>query len=177
MTDPRLDGLYLEWLYDQVADSSTTDPSLTYWKLVRQLFGKEFIWLIPNDDNRLEDGKALRYEFVQDVDPDGVDRDWMTMGCSVLELLVGLSKRLAFEAGGEPHFWFWKMIENLGISRCSDDRRLLKTRINQIFDRVMYREYHANGHGGLFPLKRPSKDQTKVELWYQLCAYVLEQSE
>jgi hypothetical protein len=171
-----LDELYFIWLYRQVANPDIRDPSLTYWKLLKELFTKEFIWLIPNDDNRIGDGKALRSEFVQDEDLSDVDRDWAELGCSVLELMLGLARRLAFEAEGEPHFWFWIMMENLGINKYSDEWRLPRKHIQKILDRVIFRTYKENGVGGFFPLKHPEQDQRKVELWYQLSAYVLEQS-
>lgn len=178
MTIQPLDELYLTWLYRQVADPDITVPSLTYWKLLRHLYTTEFVWLVPNDDNRLEDGKALRVDFVYDEDLHDVDLEWAELGCSALELMVGLSRRLAFEAEGEPHFWFWRMMENLGIHRYSDDwKRFPRTHVDKILDRVMFRTYKPNGVGGFFPLKNPDKDQTQVELWYQLSAYVLEQNE
>lgn len=175
MTAEPLDELYFVWLYRQVASPDITEPSLTYWKLLKELFTKEFVWLIPNDDNRLEDGKELRAEFLREESIHDVDRGWIELGCSVLELMIGLSRRLAFEAEGEPHYWFWHMIDNLGIGY-SDSERFPKTTIRNKIDKLIFRTYGKDGRGGLFPLNHPSKDQRKVELWYQLSAYVLEQS-
>lgn len=171
-----LDERYFVWLYSQVADPDLASPSLTYWKLLKILFTREFTWQIPHDDNRSEDGKALRFEFMQDLRLDEVDDDWMNLGCSMLELLVGLSRRLAFEAGGEPHYWFWHLMENLGIHRYSDAKRLPKKRIEAVLDGVIFRTYKPDGEGGLFPLRHADEDQRQVELWYQLSAYVLQQS-
>lgn len=171
-----LDERYFVWLYGQVADPDIENPSLTYWKLLKALFTKEFTWVIPNDDNRSEDGKALRFEFMQDLLLDDVDEDWMDLGCSMLELMVGLSRRLAFEDDGEPHYWFWRMMENLGLHRYSDNRRLLRRKIDVVLDTVIHRTYKPNGEGGFFPLRETDQDQRQVELWYQLSAYVLEQS-
>jgi hypothetical protein len=39
------------------------------------------------------------------------------------------------------------------------------------------REYFPSGKGGLFPLENPREDQTKVEIWYQMHAYVMENYE
>lgn len=172
-----LDETYLIWLYSQVADPDLKEPSLTFWKLFRELFTKEFVWTIPNDDNRLEDGKALRQEFILDECLEAVDRDWVELGCSFLELMVGLSRRLAFEAGGEPYYWFWVLAENLNLHVYSDDRRLIKTHINKALEQVIFRTYEKNGRGGFFPLRHPGRDQRKVELWDQMGAYVLEQGE
>jgi hypothetical protein len=178
MSEP-LDESYLVWLYRQVADSNAKDPSLTYWNLLRTLFKQEFVWVVPNDDNRLEDGKDLRLEFLREshIDHADVDDDWIGLGCSVLELMVGLSRRLAFEADGEPYYWFWRLMENIGLQRYSDSHRLPIHHIEDVLERVIFRQYNYNGHGGFFPLKFAQEDQRNVELWYQLNAYVLELEE
>lgn len=175
MTQP-LDERYFVWLYSQVADPDLTHPSLTYWKLLRVLFTKEFTWSIPKDENRSEDGKELRIEFAQDLRLDEVDDDWMDLGCSMLELLVGLAKRLYWETDGKVHYWFWRLMENLGLHQYSDNKRLPKKRIEAVLDCIILRTYKPNGEGGLFPLRHAEMDQRQAELWYQLSAYVLEQS-
>ena len=176
MNNEPLDELFLTWLYSQVADPSIKNSSLSYWKLLRQLYTKEFVWMIPNDDNRIEDGKDLRIEFLQSQGIQDADLQWIELGCSVLELMVGLSRRLAFEAEGESHYWFWQLIDNLDLLRCNDRRPYSRNRVENILDIVILRQYDRKGRGGFFPLKSPHEDQRQVELWYQLSAYVLEQS-
>lgn len=170
-----LDELYFTWLYEQVADSSAVDPSRTYWHLIRFLYKKEFVWMIPNDDNRVEDGKDLRVEFAEQSNLRRVDRGWMRLPCSFLELLIGLSRRLSFNYKGEPRGWFWHMLGNIGLGQCTDVRLLPAQDIDEVLDRVIWRTYEPNGIGGLFPLQEPCQDQRSVELWYQLSAYILEQ--
>jgi hypothetical protein len=170
-----LDGLYFEWLYRQVADPNLADPSLTYWKLFKVLFETEFQWFIPHDDNRLLDGKELRVEFLHDQHLEAeATAEWTEIGCSMLELMIGLARRLSFEAERQPFYWFWVMAKNVGIQQYSDDWRLPVNRIKTILDKVINREYEPTGRGGFFPLKNPKRDQRQVELWYQLSAYVLE---
>lgn len=175
MNEP-LDELYLVWLYSQVADTEVVDPSMTHWKLLKQLYTREFVSLVPNDENRLEDGRDLRLEFMDELDVDNVDREWSELGCSMLELMVGLSRKLAFEAEGEPHYWFWHLMDNIGLQKYYDNRRLPRKHVDDVLDRVIYRTYDSDGRGGFFPLDHPRKDQRKVELWYQMSAYVLELS-
>lgn len=172
---PPLDELYFQWLYSQVGSVKVKDQSKTYWELLKQLHKKEFVWVVPNDDNRVEDGRDLRMEFLAEQGIDATDSYWLRMGCSMLELLVGLSRRLAFEADGEPRGWFWHMMDNLGLRIYSDARILSTDRINEILDRVIWRTYEPDGVGGIFPLKHPKQDQREVELWYQLSAYLLEE--
>jgi len=174
--DKPLDELYFTWLYDQVGDTRIMNPNRTYWRMLRLMFDKEFVWFVPNDDNRIADGKDLRYEFVDAAELNDVDLDWVHKGCSMFELFVGLSRRLSFEADGEPSDWFWHMVDNLGLRRFTDNRYFGDEEIDEVLERVIWRTYGYDGSGGLFPLKNPSQDQRKVELWYQLSAYLIERA-
>lgn len=174
-----LDELYFTWLCSQVADLEETDSSLTYWQLLRQLYNKPFFAVkgMVKDENRAEEGVDLRLEFIRKRRIRDPDRDWIEMDCSMLELMVGLARELSFEileAGSKPHYWFWKLVENLGLIRCTDLSRYPRNHVDQILDDVIYRRYAKSGLGGFFPLQQPDRDQRDVELWYQLCAYVLE---
>lgn len=173
---PPLDELYFIWLSSLVSDSNVREPSLTHEKLLKQLFTKEFVWIIPNDDNRMEDGKDLRVEFISREGLGEVDPNWMQLGCSVLELMIGLARHLEFMGGGEADQWFWQLVENLGLSKFNDKRRYPRGHIDEILDSVIWRTYNPNGLGGFFPLQNPDEDQTRVELWYQLCSYVNERN-
>lgn len=178
--DEPLDELYIKWLYRQVASIRYTNPARTYWSLIRHLFTKEYVWLVPNDDNRMEDGRDLRNEFIRDCDVDPGPQ-WMGIGCSMLEMLIGLSRRLAFEAEGESRGWFWEMLENLDLRHYTDayyeeaDRDQVEC-VEEILDGVIWRTFEPNGRGGLFPLKYPEDDQRYVEIWYQLSYYLLERA-
>lgn len=174
MSHQPLDESYFIWLYSQVGDTRIKNRSRTYWNILRQLFKKEFIWFVPNDDNRVEDGKDLRYEFVDQSNLMDVDRDWMNLGCSMLEMLVGLSRRLVDLADGEPRDWFWHILRNLELADHNDSVSYNQQDVDDILDRVIWRTYEPDGRGGLFPLKNAQEDQRKVEIWYQFCAYILE---
>jgi hypothetical protein len=174
-----LDDLYLEWLYAQVASVKLRSPSKTYWHLFRQLFRKEFVWLVPNDDNRVEDGRELRHEFLSFTGIRDVDPHWFDLGCSVLEMLIALARRCAFQTEATEEEWFWKLMDNLDLTKFNDawykaehNEALIDERMN----RLINREYSYDGsYGGLFPLHNPERDQRDVEIWYQMSAYLLEQ--
>jgi hypothetical protein len=172
--DAPLDELYFQWLYNQIGGSKSENPNRTYWRMLRTLYCKEFVWIVPNDDNRIADGKDLRYEFVDQSGLNDVDLGWIQLPCSMLELLIGLSRRLSFEAEGEPRDWFWHMIENLRLLVYKDSKPWPEQSVHDILDRVIWRTYEPSGHGGIFPLSYAQEDQRKVELWYQMCAYILE---
>lgn len=170
-----LDELYFLWLCDQVGTAHhRNDPSTAYYKLLKLLHCKEFVWFIPNDDNRAEDGRDLRKEFSEHEQIQILEPGWMKLSCDMLELLIALSRRLAFEADGEPRAWFWEMINNLGLYEYRDGKRLPLNKIDEILDQVIWRTYEPDGAGGLFPLREAREDQREVELWYQMSAYLLE---
>lgn len=173
-----LDERYFDWLYDQVCSVRWKSPARSYRNLFHILYTHEFIWLIPNDDNRVADGKDLRLRFLEDegITADRRDSHWMALGCSYLELLVAISDRLAFETGRDQSSWFWELLENLGLHQLNDRVDISLDDVEDTLNRVMWRTYDYNGEGGLFPLEFPEEDQRKVELWYQLNAYILERS-
>ena len=178
MAEP-LDERYLRWLYSQVASVKLKNPTRTYWSLMRSLFTTEFVWLVPNDDNRLEDGRDLRYEFIEEEGIDIVDHDWMTIGCSLLEMLIGLARRLVFESDDESGVgeWFWHLIGNLNLDNFNDEHfqsEQQQAYVNHVLETLVWRNYRSDGFGGLFPLRDPQEDQRKVEIWYQLSNYLLE---
>lgn len=133
------------------------------------MFHREFVWLVPNDDNRIGDALDLRREFW------GEGRFLPQEGVSILEILVALSRRAAWNGGGEAPDWVWIFIRNLHLNKYSDpltDRK--KDSVEEILEHFVWRNYAPNGEGGLFPLTETEHDQTKVELWYQMHAYIME---
>ena len=46
--------------------------------------------------------------------------------------------------------------------------------IDEILNKFIDRTYRASGYGGLFPLRHSKEDQRKVEIWYQMAAYLIE---
>src|SRR5690349_14029727 len=93
-----LDAAYLEWLFDLVGPQ---EQGTTHDKLWMHLYQREFVMLVPNDDNRCADGIALRKEFVHSGRMYNPSRHWMEEGCTVLEMLIGVARHLSFTAEGE----------------------------------------------------------------------------
>lgn len=167
------DVRYLTWLYNQVSDVGTRKGPDTFWKLIEQLSAIEFAWFVPNDDNRATDGRELRREWAVEEGAD-VDSDWLEVGCSFLEMLIGLTRHLEFTGGFDAEWWFWKLMNNLDLTGFTDESNFDPQEVEDITSRVIWRTYNRRGVGGLFPLERSRKDQRKVEIWYQLCEYLLQ---
>lgn len=175
---------YFSWLCKLAVPKK---PS--YLLLCQELHKKNFRWSVHNDDNRCEDGLDLRDEFFEEkrLDESFVEvAYWLRDPCTVFEVLVALAKRindLTYDLNHqEDHTakWFHEMLTNLGLNVFTDGYNLghefspvMEAKIDEILEVWMDRTYDFYGHGGLFPLKRrPMKDQTNVEIWYQLMSYL-----
>lgn len=174
----HINGDYYEWLVDLV------DPDNQYLTLLSILFDKTFNYdtakLIPNDDNRIGDALELRESFIKEQlarEPSYLIETFRDQTCSVLEILISLDNRMDDVMGVKRSpKWFWEMIGNLGMGQYNDDHMYEKAfeKIDRILDNWLNREYCKDGRGGLFPLKEPHDNQKKIEIWYQMSAYLLE---
>lgn len=159
---------YFDFLCDLV------DKHNMYSELLVVLHRVEFFSLIPNDDNREEDGKQLRKTFIDEEGQHALSQSDYGP-CTVLEMLIALAFRLEFETAQSRWEkttceWFWILIDNLGLIECGNRTDEIKIKVG-IF---LNRHYNSDGNGGLFPLKNPKKDQRRVEIWYQMSAYIIE---
>lgn len=168
--DESLEILYFEWLYAKI--HLVEIPYNTYSKLLHLLYTTEFVWLLPGDDNRMEDGKDLRLDFIRESGL-ALDISWFDDGCSVLEMLVGFSRRASFQTDIPEQTWFWRFISNLGLADATDDE-FDPQGVELILSDFVWRTYDYDGFGGLFPLQDPREDQRGVEIWYQFCEYIIE---
>lgn len=148
--------------------------------LLETLHSMEFSALIPNDDNRYEDGLQLREDYYDSMR--GGLLAPLSGPCTVLEMLIALSFRLEFESAQSywektPREWFWVLIDHLSLDPCANFTLSIDEYRHKIEENVtvlVKRRYKSNGEGGLFPLKNPKNDQKKVEIWYQMSAFILE---
>lgn len=176
-----LDEKYFAWLYRKIGAVSNRNPERGHWELAKQLYNTEFLYFVPNDVNRAIDGLELRDEFFDKHPNIEYDDIWINLECSMLEMLIALSRRANYHTddgalSGGVGGWFWELMSNANLSRYTDaiwsDGCLEET--NRILKRINDRTYNTNGRGGLFPLAHPDLDQRKVELWYQMSAYLIE---
>jgi hypothetical protein len=162
----KLDYEYFDWLTAQI----WIPNQRSYGELFSRMHNFEFVWFVPNDDNRLQDGLDLRAEFLN-----GAKSNLALQWATLLEVLVALSRRIAWTAGGDAERWAWTLLKNLRLNKADDPLTEAKeTRINETLYALVWRTYDKSGRGGFFPLKRPTKDQTKLEIWDQMNAYIIE---
>lgn len=170
MSEP-IEESYFNWLRAKVLSPT----NMQYQDLLRELHRTEFVWLIPGDRNRAEDGLELRLDFGVEsrLDP---DPEWQHIGCSILEMLFAFAKRASFQTDNPPKDWFWEFITNLDLGELrhvlNEDDILF---VDDVLQKFIWRTYDPSGLGGMFPMRWPKQDQTKVEIWYQFCEYLDDQ--
>lgn len=174
MSEP-LENLYFNWLCGRVIRLENPTPSLRFDKLLRFLHNTEFVWLLPGDDDRAEDGVELRQDFTTEAGLEGQE-DWLHVPCSVLEMLIAFSKRCEFATDVSYREWFWEFIENLELREFNDASDFDEVRIAEILYTFVWRQYDYYGRGGIMPMESSRQDQTKVEMWYQFCDYLIDQN-
>lgn len=172
---------YFEWLCDLI---HVDQGDRSYRILAKELYSRDFYYFIPHDENRAQDGLDLRDEYLSEC---GLTEHYVDLGdCSVLEMMIGLARRMSFDTidpyngrqGDLTTYWFWEMVDNIGLMDYSDDCYESyggDWQVDDILTRLLDRKYRRNGEGGLFPLRLSRGDQRKVELWYQASAYLAEQ--
>lgn len=166
---------YFEWMYNLMCEGRFA-KTITYRHLFTFLHETEFIYFIPHDENRAEDGIDLRYRFC--LHHDCEDLEYCLDGpCTVLEMMVALAIRCEErimsdpEKGDRTAQWFWSMIRSLGLGSMTD-YNYNEWLVNDVVTRFLEREYDPDGKGGLFTIKRWNRDARDAEIWHQLMAYL-----
>lgn len=162
---------YDDWLYALVDLPS-------HIMLLRQLHDTEYHAVIDNDDSRIGDGFLLRDIYVNNEWCHDDANRLYRMPCSVLELLIGVAYRIENELAQSEYEKtmdevFYDLLDNLDILYL-DDAHFKTSVVAERVDVFMNRTYNPNGHGGLFPLNTTDRDQTRVELWNQMHAWLVE---
>lgn len=180
MTQAKIRSFYFDWMLDKVCVNQEYKES-SYHSLLLYLFNKDFIWILPMDSNRQEDGIDLRYRFGQEEnysDP-MISSLLDDRPCSILEMMAALAIRCEEQYARDPDIgdrtsiWFWEMIDSLGLSDMTEDRFDIYY-VEEMVNRFLNRDYAPNGYGGLFTLKHPPENLKNVDIWYQMCYYLNE---
>lgn len=179
MTRRNFKDEYFEWMFDLVCCGKYA-KAISYKKLLTYLHDVEFIYSIPNDANRADDGIDLRRRFSYECCLDDYirnPREELGESCSVLEMMIALAIRCEESIMDDPRIgnrtgqWFWKMVNNLGLGSMTDDRFNINT-VKELIERFLNRDYEPDGYGGLFTVRDYDRDLRDVEIWIQLCWYL-----
>lgn len=166
---------YFEWMYDLMCEGRFA-KTITYRQLFTFLYDTEFVYFVPHDENRAQDGIDLRYRYCVLHKCEDLER-YLGGPCSVLEMMVALAIRCEErimcdpEKGDRTAQWFWSMMTSLGLSSMNDTN-YNEWLVNDVITRFLNREYDPDGKGSLFTIKRWNRDARTVEIWHQLMAYL-----
>ena len=173
---------YFDWMVCLVNDDYYTGGR-SFDTLLYCLNQWDFTYILAMDENRALDGENLRYRFERETGDsieDVLNGCYDGARCSVLEMMVALAIRceehimINQDIGNRAGRWFWKMIENLGLIDMDDDH-FNDEYLDFVIERLLNREYDADGNGGLFVIEHDRRrDMRKIDIWYQMMAYLTE---
>ena len=175
MTHKEIINDYFEWLFETV-DNERSDIDNSYRDLLIYLHDVDFICINPRDQDRAADGIDLRRRFALEYGfrdtPDCLDRP-----CSVLEMMIALAIRCEetimddTSVGDRTRQWFWRMISNLDLNSMTN-RNFDIDYVEYAVSTFLYRDYEADGRGGLFHIRNCSSNLRHVEIWTQMLWYL-----
>lgn len=174
---------YLCWLMNQCQLEAAGPDG--YLSLCEILLDTYFLSLIEFDENRAEEGKALREEWAESVCGDTFDTDLLPYTCTMLELILVMARRMAYEMADSQYEagvgkWVMEILENAGLATFRNDYfetdpEYHGNRIKAILKDIIYRRYLHTGDGGFFPAKfYTTKDYRHMELLTQMNNYLAE---
>lgn len=153
---------YFDWLY-YVYISEKNDELKP---LVLRLFFEDFLWVLEADSNRATCGLDLREQYYN------ATGFWPLEGpCSFLEMVCALADRMVDLVDYEEcsvRDCVFTMLKNAGFM---GDHISVKTIVKRINDRT----YNRHGKGSLFFCPSTKYNFRKLEIWYQMQEYVLEE--
>lgn len=182
MQDVWLTETYFDWLRRDAF--ATPKEQKEYEGVLRILHDIPFYWTIWSDENRAGDALSYRQSdflgFQHDLD--GMDQhwlnDWAQASPTVLEVLLGISRRWNYYFEGPTQMYFGHLFRNLGLDRFPGSviGPANQERIRAICDEWMARQFQPNGLGSPFPVQHALDliDFRSVDIWGQMNAYSAE---
>lgn len=170
--------IYKDWLIGLV---NVCDEE--YRPLLSILHDIPFIPMVRGDEDRASDGVHLRSEWLETLGIEGeIDIFWGE--CSVLEMLIALSKRIEFQIYGRKDYeiWpmeriFWDLIHNLdGLDRYFGSKLTRKevSEVHEIVDFFVQRMYQTAKKRNIFHFRNKKVHYWKMSIWDQMGLYLRE---
>lgn len=174
MIDARINEEYFSWMCDKVCGERFAE-SISYRKLLTFLHDVEFIWILPMDKNRADNGLSLRRSFVLDVGYEDHVAEYISGPCSILEMMIALAIHMEdimddYRYGNRTGQWFWGMVRSLGLNGMYD-LAYDEDHVQEVILKFLNRDYEPDGRGGLFTIRGCYEDLRDVEIsvqrnWY-----------
>lgn len=175
MRNDNIETDYFAWMYDMMCGGRFA-RRYSFRKLFACLHRIEFVYAMPMDENRAEDGVDLRYRFSLDYSVVSRADEYLRGPCSVLEMIIALAFKME-EFMDDPRMgdrtaqWFWRMVVNLGLGSMNDDN-FDEDYTRKAVDDFLNRDYEPYGKGGLFTIRGCNEDLRRHDIWCQMCWYL-----
>lgn len=178
MTREAVRDDYFDWMYHMVTDGRYDGPN-SYRRLLRYLHNCDFVCSMKSDKDRVYDGTSLRHRFAIRCDkyPYNYIEQSLDGPCSVLEMMVALAIRCEetimsdAKLGDRTAFWFWKMINTLGLGGMTDNN-YDEIHVDWTVCKFLDRDYEPDGTGGLFKVRGTKYDFRRMTIWKQMCCFL-----
>lgn len=166
---------YYEFILDYL---KAEDGDRYYSNLLWSLYNIEFVALIDMDKNRIANALYLRDKICEDEGIRYIGDGF----CSVLDILIHLANRMAFNLDGLNEkesglkCYFWEMIENFGFTDFDDSAWNYEVELDVVetVNRWIDRKYDADGSRTPFPKRNKTRNFLEQELWDQMQMYIEE---
>lgn len=181
MSEDEIKNGYFEWILCRVG-TKDRDPA-GYSELLRYLDSVGYIYTIPMDGNRADDGICLRYRYGSEngISPAVISSVLDIRDCSMLEMAAALAIRCEEDVMYDPQIgdrtgiWFWIMIDSLGLGEMTDGH-FNREAADGIILAFLEHRYEPNGQGSLFRITEEgtggSSDLRRMELWNQMGVFL-----
>lgn len=159
---------YFEWLCERIDICKHPDYTLLVSKLHRTPYS--LITGLEADAFRVRKAQELR-----NLECDHPDN----RPVSCLEVMISIATEAEEKIMRDSSFgdrtstWFWIMIDNLGLSRFTDEH-FDTYEVEEILNKFVNRKYHKNGRGSIAFTKKSKKNFRKLDIWQQFNIYLSE---
>lgn len=180
---------YFEWLVSKVTSPAVPDDAQA--RIVLKVLRDIRIQALPmaDDEPRLEDGKQLRMNFIDETGmPVQSYDDMLDPGfgfCTVLELLVALSMRMddimrdPLDPCSSVPSWFWGMVSTMvgqpfypcSYWTSSVDASTAAV-VAETSMKFLGRQYDPTGHNGNIFVDMSGVDLRAIDIWAQACQFM-----